>query len=174
MEFLRRIQAWEVANSPRLPGGFSQFGHIHAIARCNIYPRCCSHMQFGAIWTRGVPSGSLRRLNDNPAQAEKKTIENVPPGNRGSFVAYGLFAEHTCLAHCSVADQIVQCSRDNEVTEQTGTVYVCYAGYNSKTGSKLLETRPIRSSCAKTVPAEKLTSQLCSRAPRIEMQQQFS
>src|SRR6202022_1171822 len=37
-----------------------------------------------------------------------------------------------------------QCSRDNELTEQTGTVYLSNAGYNFQTGSKLLKTRPIR------------------------------
>jgi len=47
-----------------------------------------------------------------------------------------------------------QCSRDNELTEQTGTVYLSNAGYNVQTGSKLLETPPVHSCCTKTVLAD--------------------
>src|SRR5205823_5729876 len=59
------------------------------------------------------------------------------------------------LSHCRVADHIQlarnQCSRDNELTEQTGAVYLSNARYNVQTGIKLLETLPIHSCCAKTV-----------------------
>jgi len=47
-----------------------------------------------------------------------------------------------------------QRSRDNELTEQTGTVYFSNAGCNVQTCGKLLKIRSIRSCCAKTVPAD--------------------
>src|SRR5437870_5385578 len=47
-----------------------------------------------------------------------------------------------------------QRSRDNELTEQTGTVYLSNAGYNFQTGGKFFKTPPIRSCCARTVLAD--------------------
>jgi hypothetical protein len=44
--------------------------------------------------------------------------------------------------------------RDNELAEQTGTVYLSNAGCYFQTGSKLLKARPIGSCCAKTVLAD--------------------
>ena len=44
--------------------------------------------------------------------------------------------------------------RDNELAEKTGIVHFSNAGCNFQTGSKRLETRPIRSCCAKTVLAD--------------------
>ena len=47
-----------------------------------------------------------------------------------------------------------RCSRNDELTEQTGTVYLSNAGCDFQTGSKLLKTPPIRRCCAKAVLAD--------------------